>query len=611
MEFHIHPDGSLDIQSGSIQITGSYPSIDGISIRPLRIETTPASVRFILDNAELTLDIQQNEQDIIISGYTTELSRAHDISLISATALTGCTRAFRQGLGMGGPSGMVMIDREADIESDALIVVGNDSECLSLHMRNQKRYRCHFMLQNLHLVSLVDVEETADGTVKMPALIIRSGSDFSSALCTCASDIAACMDARLVSAPAFHWCSWYYLYHTLDQQTLDDYLQQFKLLKERAPFLHIQVDAGYFPSCGDWLEPCARFPQGLEGAARSITDAGYEPGIWIGPFMVGDESALYKEHPDWMLRYNNGDFVRPWAFYNEPKTWGYRDNDYYVLDTSHPDAMAYLATVFATLRKFGYTLFKTDFLFWGLQDSTKVRRYTPGKTSVEYFRDVMRMIRYEIGEDAAWLGCISPFMPALGYVDMMRIAGDVGAQWDETGFGPSNMIREVVADHYFNNIYWQNDPDVVMLRDFHIHLNPQQIEALALLQAMSGGVITTSAPIHSIGADRLALLEFIRPEKLAEPVYPFWQENREHIVIVNKLEQGYTILIFNPAYHSVTECYDWKALLGKGSWHLHRMHGCTTPAETVSAVTVEPKSAVLFFASHTPLENEPENLWVW
>ena len=42
--------------------------------------------------------------------------------------------------------------------------------------------------------------------------------------------------------------------------------------------------------------------KGLKGAADAIKAAGYEPGIWIGPFMVGEESKLFKEHPDWMLR---------------------------------------------------------------------------------------------------------------------------------------------------------------------------------------------------------------------------------------------------------------------------------------------------------------------
>ena len=39
--------------------------------------------------------------------------------------------------------------------------------------------------------------------------------------------------------------------------------------------------------------------------------------------------------------------------------------------------MAYIVDVFRTLRSWGYTLYKTDFLVWGMQDSAKVKRHTP------------------------------------------------------------------------------------------------------------------------------------------------------------------------------------------------------------------------------------------
>lgn len=40
----------------------------------------------------------------------------------------------------------------------------------------------------------------------------------------------------------------------------------------------------------------------------------------------------------------------------------------------------------------------------------------------------MQTIRRAIGEDSAWLSRIAPFMPMLGFCDMMRIGGDGGAQ---------------------------------------------------------------------------------------------------------------------------------------------------------------------------------------
>ena len=202
-------------------------------------------------------------------------------------------------------------------------------------------------------------------------------------------------------------------------------------------------------------------------------------------------------------------------------------------------------------------------------------------------------------------------MPAVGYVDMMRIAGDVGAQWNDNSFGPTNMIQEIHADQYFSNIYWQNDPDAVLLRDFHIHLKPNQIEALAILQAMSGGVITTSDPVHEIAGDRRALLELIRPSYITHSHYPYWHESRDEEIITADTKGGKLAYFFNPTPHDITVPCDWAHILGDTGWQLLRLHGVSLPADKVPYVTIPPQSGVLFFASRETLVEEPRNMWEW
>ena len=46
--------------------------------------------------------------------------------------------------------------------------------------------------------------------------------------------------------------------------------------------------------------------------------------------MVGNRSRLFAEHPDWILYDLNGNPVTPWIMDNEPKVWGYQDEEYYV-----------------------------------------------------------------------------------------------------------------------------------------------------------------------------------------------------------------------------------------------------------------------------------------
>lgn len=605
----IKKDGSLNIYLGGISITNAYPAINGIPIRPIGCECENDSAAFTLSGGVLTLKVTDCGDAIAVDCCIDGMGGIHDISPISSAEIHGCDRGFRQGFGIAGPSGLVGISDAFD--SDAVVALGGDKECVTLHVADHAKYRAHYHVENSRLSATFDIEETALNGA-LPTLYIKKGADFSSALRLCAEDIARHMQARTPDKAAFHWCSWYYLYHNLDQRILEDYLRGFGEYRNLAPFSHIQIDAGYFPSCGDWLDPHPRFPGGLEKAAETIRAAGFQPGIWIGPFMVGDESRLFREHPDWMLRNNDGSFVTCWRQYNEPKPWGYADSDYYVLDTSHPGAMDYIINVFKTLRRWGYTLFKTDFLLWGMHDSSKVCRHTPGKTSFEYFREFMENVRGAIGEDAAWLGCIAPFMPAVGFVDMMRIAGDVGTQWEEGGFGPVNMIQEIHADQYFNNVYWQNDPDAVLLRDFHIHLRPAQIEALAILQAISGGVITTSDPIHKIAPERRALLRLIRPRGVVKPAFPYWQENNPVEIITAQANRGRLAFFFNPTDSEVTLPCDWARLLGDADWRLRRLHGKDSiRAAQLSCVTIPARSGALYFASREPLPCEPQNMWDW
>ena len=253
------------------------------------------------------------------------------------------------------------------------------------------------------------------------------------------------MQARRVQPPAFFWSSWYHAYETMDEAMLEENLTGIRA--EGVPFQYIEVDAGYTPHLGDWLTPNHRWPHGLQKAAETILDAGFQPGIWVAPFIVGDRSSLYREHPDWVLHGPDGEPVVQLRCYTEPKLWGNPDGEYYVLDTSHPGALGYIEDVFRRLRGWGFTLFKTDFMLWNMHDSSTVRRYDPALTSVEILRRTLAAIRNAIGEDSYLLGCIAPFMPFIGYADGMRLAGDCGAQWAEP-YGPAKAAyyREAGRD---------------------------------------------------------------------------------------------------------------------------------------------------------------------
>jgi hypothetical protein len=220
---------------------------------------------------------------------------------------------------------------------------------------------------------------------------------------------------------------------------------------------------------------------------------------------------------------------------------------------------------------------------------------------VQYFRDVLQMIREEIGEESYWLACISPFAPFLGYADGMRVANDSGVSWGAGG--TLNMFHEMCAGHYFNDVWWQNDPDSVFLRENFLHLNEAEIQSIALFTGMMGGSINTSDWLHQLPPHRLRLWRFIAPgDTPANTCLPFWHKSRDTLVAVREYSQAgaWVVLSVNLTNGRRTEqlhlrdivpheelyCYRWSAA------GAHALGRC---GELVHEL--EPHASALYFLS--------------
>ena len=257
-------------------------------------------------------------------------------------------------------------------------------------------------------------------------------------------------------------------------------------------------------------------------------------------------------------------------------------------------------------------MFKTDFMLWGLQDSSRVKRHTPGKTSVEYFREYLQMIREAIGEESYWLGCIAPFIPFVGYADGMRIGGDVGSSWNGE-FGPQNMMQCLVGNNYINHNYYQIDPDAVMLREFQIRLDEREIHSLALLAAMSGSCIYTSDPLHLIKKDRQKLFLFLKPDIRRKANIPFLDEERKEMVFVQHGKNSSLIFILNKSETTLKEAYTLQQLGIPTSYSVVRV--MTGEQEGLwkqkLLVDIEPHDCRLYLAtSDKNPTSHYENLWM-
>ncbi len=413
-------------------------------------------------------------------------------------------RVYLHGYGTGAGGRVVELPFAQPEAGHSCVVLISEESCLTVEVHDHRDYGTTLWVSPCRDGIRVSVSFDTAGAVgvgKLPDVVVREAPSLHDGLVRFAQDVAREMRVRPPGPPMRVWCSWYYHFQNFDEATLETYLDGFAALPDDVRPEVVQIDAGYFPSCGDWLETNHRWPSGLARAAEAIRARGFRAGIWIGPFMVGNRSRLFREHPDWMLRDEEGALVTEMRMYGEQRLWGLVDEEYYVLDASHPDALAYLEGAFRQLRAWGFDYFKTDFMYWGFRSSRGLRRHTSG-SGTQHLRSTLDAIRQAIGDESTWLACIAPFAPFLGYADAMRVGGDVVPNWRSGG--PNDALVELlpVAAH-MNGVWWLNDPDAVILRDFHTSLSREEAHSLAMWQGLHAGVLNTSDPLHLLGPERM------------------------------------------------------------------------------------------------------------
>ena len=100
------------------------------------------------------------------------------------------------------------------------------------------------------------------------------------------------------------YTSWYNYFQNSDEKIILRDLNGLNAAKKEVNIF--QIDDGYEPFVGDWLDPCEKFPNGMKYIADKVHEKGYKAGIWIAPFSCQTVSRVAKEHPDWLIKDEKG-----------------------------------------------------------------------------------------------------------------------------------------------------------------------------------------------------------------------------------------------------------------------------------------------------------------
>jgi alpha-galactosidase len=281
------------------------------------------------------------------------------------------------------------------------------------------------------------------------------------------------------------WCSWYSLYYGISELLLD------KIFKELddLPFDVLQVDDGWQKDIGDW-EANYKFPSGMQALAERIKSTGRRAGLWLAPLIATRSSRLFRQHPDWFLRRDDGHLVS--AGFN----WG---EHLYALDTTHPDVTAWLVALMKQVRAWGFDYIKLDFLYGG---ALKGKRFKDMPREAAY-RECLQTLREAMGADAFFLTCGTPILPAIGVCDAMRIGPDVAYHWEKyhdayllynpTIPGTRNAIRTTIHRLWLQPLV-HIDPDIAYFESKNNSLTHEQRILLQHLASICDFKATSDLP---------------------------------------------------------------------------------------------------------------------
>jgi alpha-galactosidase len=394
---------------------------------------------------------------------------------------------------------------------DGLVILGFER-----HDRFQTRFRFGGTAERMTIIAetLLDGTDYSSGE----ALLIFDDREPDNALRRWSKAVAAAspLPPRIPDRRLTGWCSWYNLYAAITEENIREHLAAAIAFRdaEQVPLDIFQIDDGFTPEMGDWLDVRPQFPAGMAPLLADIADAGFRPGLWIAPFMVGNRSALARDHPDWLVRdAETGEPLVQMRFYGEFR-WHKRSEEYHILDITHPGAEAWMRCVFRTwAREWGARYFKADFLLFGSEHGPdRARWHRPGQSRIAIWRRMLATMREEVGNKAIILGCGCPLWASVGLVDAVRIGRDVGARWSGEQSAES-LLRDHGTRSHANGILWQADPDCVLLRDRYHDLTDQQIEMLSQVAGSVGGVLMTSDNLGELSIARRQLFANLLRDK--------------------------------------------------------------------------------------------------
>jgi alpha-galactosidase len=245
-------------------------------------------------------------------------------------------------------------------------------------------------------------------------------------------------------------CTWY---------TFGPHITPSKILKyaesvqgQHSEINYILVDDGWC-TWGDWQQPQFN----IADISQKLSQKKLKTGLWLAPFLVSPRSKLSKQHPEYLLKNQEGMLIS-----NLDKYLPFQKA---VLDITNPDVVKYIYdSIDMVITQWGIQLLKLDFLYAAYFNSAFKDDIIPHQILVDLFTYIKTKYPH-----VYLMACGCPFAPAKYLVDSIRISDDITVPW----LYPYGWLKRLVHTRQLNLLqkkwyscqslskYFNLDPDVL------------------------------------------------------------------------------------------------------------------------------------------------------
>ncbi len=613
--WNIYDNGTYDLISNEIILRNCRPAIDGQGVMPKNVflGDSPKGKRIVyeLPGGFLMLDLKTDNDSISIGAEFSGFSQAPRwFSPISQAEVFGVDNFYKQGFGTNGPSGIYPLPGQelsgtilnqshdsfmtfAFLGKEETIAIGNLD-----HHDFQQRFTIYNHqhiggMENKQIMGnqvffesgiLLDKIHIEKEYIKLPELHFFTGNKPLETFRELAWRMSEVNEARKDSTTSYHWIA---SPATSDQNCSETLKKQLNYVKQNKLPMHSFCIKNYCIE-GDWLEPNRNWPGGLDNAAREIFKDGFRAGISIAPLRISDQSKIFKNHQDWIIKNKNGQIIPEETCKGET---------FYALDATHPGVLKYISRVFKTLVKMGYIFYETTHLSYAYKDSNLVKREEPGRTDTQIFRNICQLIRTEIGPGSLWMANQTPYAPLIGFADIVKISDHQNTALESKTL--RNILQESWYSHYFNNLFWQNSPGEIVLSGEN-KLSKDECLSLMRWAAILGGAVGTCDDMTQWTDEQLRQFRFLEPSKRPKNAYlPFWpnNENIKVAVRIYKADRSWGLLFVNDSMERQNKIFLLHNLIEKEEAYVFSWDESQQPLgnQNQLSVTLQPGQSKLFY----------------